>query len=113
MKNNMKDKVAKQLADAWPSAYVARRQVGVFSGKAVASGTVSNKEHDYPCPGRVMIGRAICYPKVEFAEWLVEHFLKLPEQNNAECEPWKYKKNWNCNSQKKQSKSLINQSCSF
>jgi hypothetical protein len=59
------------MAEKWPSAYIGRQQVEIFTGGVMTAKTVS--ELDYRglgCKSRVRIGRKIAYPVPEFIAWL-------------------------------------------
>ncbi len=59
-----------KLVANWPSAIVARSEVGRFSGGILNARTCANRDCLGLGPPRVRIGRRIGYPVVELAEWM-------------------------------------------
>lgn len=59
-----------ELIDAWPSGLVARKQVGEFSGGAVAAQTLANLAARNEGPPPIWIGRRVCYETRALAEWI-------------------------------------------
>ncbi len=61
------------MAEKWPSAIVARCEVGKFSGGIVNPRTLANWDSlGTGPPGRFRIGRKIAYPVLPFIEWLAK-----------------------------------------
>jgi len=69
----MKRDVFQEMAERWPSAVVARTEVGRFTGGMISSKYLANldsaKDKEGP-PGRIRIGRKVAYPVSEFVKWL-------------------------------------------
>jgi hypothetical protein len=58
-----KQDVFQEMADKWPSAAVARTDVGRFSGGLLNSKTLANLDAaGLGCPGRIACGRKVAYP---------------------------------------------------
>ena len=61
------------LTRKWPSSFVARGEVGNFTGGIVNPRTLANLDSlGKGPPGRVRIGRKIAYPVLQFTEWLTK-----------------------------------------
>jgi len=59
------------LADNWPSPFVAREEVKRFTGGIINPKTIANMDSQGKGPeGRIRIGRKIAYPVDLFVEWL-------------------------------------------
>lgn len=59
------------LEERWPSAYVARKEVGTFSGGLISPGTVANADSAGEGPeGAIRMGRNVGYPVKPFIRWL-------------------------------------------
>ncbi len=59
------------LKSKWPSAYVARREVGIFTGGMISPGTVANADCKEEGPqGAIRVGRNVAYPVESFIAWL-------------------------------------------
>ncbi len=59
------------MAQKWPSAIVARSEVGRFTGGAIAPGTLANADCRGDGPrGRIQVGRRTCYSVDALLEWL-------------------------------------------
>jgi len=72
------------LIQKWPSAYVARKDVGKLTGGLIAPGTVANHDCAGTGPeGSVRIGRQIGYPVVPFVHWM----KKLVKSNSPAPPP--------------------------
>ena len=60
-----------QLADKWPSPFVARHELDKFSGGILNPRTMANLDSQGEGPaGRIRIGRKIVYPVQSLVEWL-------------------------------------------
>lgn len=59
------------LADRWPSALVARSEVGRFTGGIINARYIANLDSrgEGP-PGRIRTGRKISYPVGDLIAWL-------------------------------------------
>ena len=61
------------LKKAWPSAWVARSEIGHFTGGVVSSRYLANLDSRGEGPSeRIRIGRKICYPIDSLIIWLKE-----------------------------------------
>jgi hypothetical protein len=59
------------LADKWPSPYVARNEVAKFSGGILTPKYLANLDSAGKGPaGRIRIGRKIAYPTTSLVRWL-------------------------------------------
>ena len=73
-------RLAERLAEAWPSAIVAREQTGLFSGGALNPSYVANLDSaGKGCP-RFKIGRKTCYFTKDFADWMQAR-ASIPKRN--------------------------------
>jgi len=70
MSQNTKPNLS-NLADSWPSPFVAREEVKRFTGGIINPKTIANLDCQGKGPeGRIRIGRKIAYPVKLFVEWL-------------------------------------------
>jgi hypothetical protein len=61
----------KELADRWPSAWVARQEIGKFTGGIISEKYAANLDsRGLFCKGRIRCGRKIAYPVTELVSWL-------------------------------------------
>jgi hypothetical protein len=61
----------KELADRWPSAWVARQEVDHFTGGVVSEKYMANLDsRGLGVKGRIRVGRKIAYPVTELVSWL-------------------------------------------
>ena len=59
------------MADRWPSAWVARTEVEHFTGGIVSEKYLANLDSLGKGPeGRVRVGRKIAYPVLSLIKWL-------------------------------------------
>jgi len=59
------------LAEKWPSSFVARAQIGAFSGGILNPRTLANMDCKGTGPAnRLRIGRKIAYPVESLITWL-------------------------------------------
>lgn len=66
----MKIDVFQEMADKWPSAAVARTDVGRFSGGLLNSKTLANMDCQGVGPSRIQVGRKVAYPVSELVAWM-------------------------------------------
>ena len=66
----MKIDVFEKMGERWPSAIVARTDVGRFSGGLLKSKTLANMDSQGVGPERVTVGRKVAYPVDSLVEWL-------------------------------------------
>jgi len=67
----MQTNIFQEMADKWPSAFVARTEVERFTGGIISEKYLANLDSAGKGPaGRVRIGRKIAYPVREFIAWL-------------------------------------------
>lgn len=60
----------------WPSAFVARKDVGDFTGGLISPGTVANADSRNEGPeGAIRIGRNVGYGVDEFLAWLAKRVV--------------------------------------
>ena len=62
-----------KLKEKWGSAWVARNQVGVFTGGLVASSTMANHDSFRTGPKRFMVKNKVGYFVDDLIEWLEGH----------------------------------------
>ena len=69
------------MADAWPSPFVARDRLEIFSGGILTSRTMANLDsRGEGVPGRIRIGRKVVYPVKSLIEWLEARGQVLSEK---------------------------------
>jgi hypothetical protein len=73
------------LADKWPSPYVARNEVGKFSGGILTPKYLANLDSAGKGPaGRIRVGRKIAYPTTSLVRWLESRAqLAEPEESHT------------------------------
>jgi len=62
----------KELAERWPSAFVARSEVGRFSGGLVSPKSLANHDSEGTGPERIKCGGRVAYRAVDLVAWLQE-----------------------------------------
>lgn len=61
-----------QAAGKWPTSFVARRDIKLFTGGLYSAGYLANCDSDGTGPaGSFKIGRQMCYSVESLCEWLV------------------------------------------
>jgi len=59
------------MAENWPSPFIARQEVGKFTGGIINPKYLANLDSQGKGPkGRIKVGRKIAYPVKEFVAWL-------------------------------------------
>jgi hypothetical protein len=58
------------LKTKWPSAIVARTEVGRFSGGILSPGYLANLDSIGEGPPRIRVGRKVGYPVSGLVEWM-------------------------------------------
>jgi hypothetical protein len=59
------------LADQWPSAYIARSEIKNFTGGVISKKYLANLDSAGKGPeGRIKIGRKVAYPVRNLIAWL-------------------------------------------
>jgi hypothetical protein len=59
-----------KLAIAWEAPIVSRSEVGKFSGGVLHPRTMANNDCLGNSPGKIIIGRRVCYDKWTLVEWM-------------------------------------------
>lgn len=73
------------MADRWPSAWVARTEIGKFGGGIISEKYLANLDSAGKGPaGRVRCGRKVVYPVVQLIEWLESRTVSLTNKRNFE-----------------------------
>jgi len=70
----------KPLCERWPSAIVAREQVGLFSGGVLSPRYVANLDSVGRGPSRFKIGRKSCYFVEDLVDWMLGR-VTIPKRN--------------------------------
>ncbi len=65
------------MKKAWPSAIVARSEIGRFSGGILTPGNLANLDCLGEGPERIRIGRKVAYPVDTLISWLAKKSTKL------------------------------------
>lgn len=66
-----------KLAEAWAAPIVARSEVGKFSGGVLHPRTMANLDCQGDSPGKIIIGRRVCYDKWQLVEWMKKRQRKM------------------------------------
>lgn len=67
------------LAAKWPSAFVARTEVGKFTGGLMGEKYLANLDSAGKGPaGRIRCGRKVVYDVNQFVKWLEERSEEVP-----------------------------------
>jgi len=67
----MEKDIFQEMADRWPSAVVARVEIGRFTGGLISAKSCANLDSlGQGIPGRVAVGRKVIYPVSCLIEWL-------------------------------------------
>ncbi|HOQ43385.1 MAG TPA: hypothetical protein PK178_14590 [Smithellaceae bacterium] len=70
------------MANRWPSAWVARTQVERFTGGIIGEKYLANLDCAGKGPaGRVRVGRKIAYPTGELVRWLEARSAVITEKD--------------------------------
>lgn len=68
-----------ELADKWPSAFVARTEAEKFTGGLIGEKYLANLDSAGKGPaGRIRCGRKVVYPVNQFVRWLQERSEEIP-----------------------------------
>ena len=71
MEKDSKDSdVFQKMVDEWPSAIIARTEVGRYSGGLLNPKTMANLDSLGQGPEKVVVGRKVAYATKAMAEWL-------------------------------------------
>ena len=62
--------IFEELKTKWPSAIVARTEIGQFTGGAMSPGYLANLDSIGQGPPRIRLGRKVAYPVDTLIEWL-------------------------------------------
>ncbi|HPD60850.1 MAG TPA: hypothetical protein PKV48_03710 [Thermodesulfobacteriota bacterium] len=74
----MAKNIFQMMAERWPSAVVARTEIGSFTGGIVSEKYLANLDCQGRGPmGRFRIGRKIVYPVSSVLEWLEKRAEKV------------------------------------
>jgi hypothetical protein len=65
-------KALSDLAAKWPSTFVAREQIHIFTGGVISKGRMANLDSLGEGPERFRLGRKICYPVDPLIKWLAD-----------------------------------------
>jgi len=73
-----------ELAEKWPSAVVARTQIGAFTGGAVSERYIANLDSAGRGPaGRFRVGRKVCYRVADVCKWLEDRSSTVEGRRNG------------------------------
>lgn len=76
------DTLFSELAEKWPSAFVARTEVEKFTGGMISEKYCANLDsQSRGCPGRIRCGRKVVYPVKNFIQWLEARSEAIPERD--------------------------------
>ena len=71
-----------EMAEKWPSAFVARTEAEKFSGGMIKEKYLANLDSQGKGPaGRIRCGRKVAYPVNEFVKWLERRSEVIQERN--------------------------------
>jgi phage terminase Nu1 subunit (DNA packaging protein) len=72
------------LKKAWPSAWVARSEIGRFSGGVISARYMANLDsRGQGIKERLRIGRKVVYPVDNLISWLQKKATKIGPKNKA------------------------------
>ncbi len=81
----METKIFQEMLAKWPSAVVARTEIAVFSGGMMKEKYAANLDSEgLGCKGRFRVGRKVCYPAKNLAEWLESRSAVIVERHRTE-----------------------------
>lgn len=70
-------RIIRKAADKWPSSFVPRSQVSIFTGGLFTTGTLANRDSKGTGPEESFtLGKKVCYPVDSLCDWLVKE-LKI------------------------------------
>jgi hypothetical protein len=70
----MEEKIWEELSKNWPSEFVSRGEIGVFSGGLLHPRTMANLDSLGQGPKvKVRFGRKIAYEKKSLIQWMRQH----------------------------------------
>lgn len=70
--------IFREMADRWPSSWIARTEVRSFTGGILTEKYLANLDSAGLGPaGRIRIGRKIAYPVNELVRWLESRATKV------------------------------------
>jgi len=70
------------MVERWPSAFVARTKILEFTGGILSEKYLANLDSQgRGIPGRIRVGRRICYPVTEVVKWLEARSTLVPERH--------------------------------
>jgi hypothetical protein len=73
-----------EMAEKWPSAWVARTEAEKFSGGLIGEKYLANLDSLGKGPaGRIRCGRKVAYPVHEFVKWLEARSSAIPARNKG------------------------------
>jgi hypothetical protein len=76
-----------QLADKWPSRFVAQEEVDRFTGGIITQKYLANLDSQGKGPtGRIRVGRKISYPVSNLIEWLESRAEVVVERHRIDPE---------------------------
>jgi hypothetical protein len=74
------------MASKWPSTWVARTKIGLFSGYIITEKYIANLDSaGKGPPGRVRCGRKVVYPVAGLVSWLESRSAVIPNHHPAEA----------------------------
>jgi hypothetical protein len=77
----MEESIFQEMVDHWKSPVVARTEIKVFSGGMMKEKYLANLDSAGLGPaGRFRVGRKVCYPAKNLAEWLEARSAVIPEK---------------------------------
>ena len=80
-KGEIMQTIFQEMAERWPSCWVARTEAEKFTGGLISEKYLANLDCVNKGPaGRIRIGRKIVYPVQEFIKWLEARSEVIPER---------------------------------
>lgn len=77
----MEQKIFENMAEKWPSAFVARTEVPTFTGGIMSEKYQANLDSRGLGPdGAIRVGRKVCYPVRQYVEWLAGRSAVIPKK---------------------------------
>lgn len=79
----MSKSIFQEMADKWPSAWIARTEVEAFTGGLISEKYLANLDSQGKGPeGRFRSGRKIGYPVKNFLSWLQQRTEIINSSDN-------------------------------
>ncbi|MFH1799216.1 MAG: hypothetical protein ABH891_00015 [Candidatus Omnitrophota bacterium] len=83
----MEESLFQEMAEKWPSAWVARTEIERFTGGILKEKYLANLDSAGKGPaGRVRSGRKVCYKTSEVVKWLESRSAIIPKRQRRDLD---------------------------